>query len=121
MSFMETALREWFEDLYDVTDNPIQVFNDVLMCELPNHNVVKIRFYSGNVADHYNELLVEIFHKERGKIDGMGFKFNHYAHNHKDYHVWRCDGRVDWYINLPTEDMVDEITSAIETYIRMWW
>lgn len=117
-AFMENVLYEWFSKAPVLQDGTI--FNNVLMAELPNKNLVKIRFYSGNTADHYGGLLVEIFHKERGKLDGMEFKFNHYAHDHKDYHVWRCDGKVAWYINTPGNAMIDRITSSVIAYVEMW-
>ncbi|HZK27062.1 MAG TPA: hypothetical protein VFD00_05960 [Thermoclostridium sp.] len=89
----------------------------------------EITLSTNGIAGAYGGYLVKIIHKRYGRVSSKNFSFNDYmditdsTRRHGLYvggFSVHTNSSVDWYIAVPSERNLQQLTSAIMDYIELY-
>lgn len=110
-------------------DNNIQWFDRTGILKIDENRRAEISLRTNGIADVYNSYFVKIIHKENGQISVKNFLFDDYMDitaSSKRHNLYvggfsvNIADRVDWYIAVPSERNLQQLTSAVMDYIELY-
>ena len=129
MNFFEQELRKLFENSGALSDP--RYTGRVCMARLTDTTNVKLEFITIGYADHYEGIKATVMNRSEGQIDSTLFRFADILGkkpipgnpNFKDGlypHIWKYDGKYEWYSYKPTPRDFEKITDAVDIYLEMF-
>lgn len=91
----------------------------------------KAEFIATKVSDHYDALRVHVINRHEGEIDAITIRFkelwgnkpvpgNPNFKNGVEPHMWKCDGKLEWYAYRPTQSDINLLQEELQGYTEMF-
>ena len=120
--------NKFHESIFGV-GNAIKWFGAKGILKINNDVNAEVIASSSGTADHFTQYVVRIISKTAGELSQNAFPFKDYLvlkpgsrQNSNGFEVigYCCKENIEWYIQIPTNDSLEEFNKDIFEYIQQW-